>query len=87
MSKQNETSEKSQTGNSSLGAVSGSYYTKKEAKTILDNVNFPKGLTTKQQLMVLWWAMFNKNRFWQFVKRIDDGMYILFAFKDTENYR
>jgi hypothetical protein len=70
MSKAEQTSDNSKQGNSSLGVVIGSSYTEKEAKTILENVDFPNGLTTKQQLKVLWWTMFNKNRFWRFVKRI-----------------
>lgn len=67
--------------------VGGSSYTDTQAKEILDKVDFPKGLTTKQQLKVLWWTIFNKKRFWRFVKKIDNGVYIVFAFEDAENYR
>lgn len=58
-------------------------YTDKEVIKVLNNANFPKGLTTKQSLIVFWWCVFNKKMMNKFIHAIECGMSLMFAFYYT----
>ena len=62
-------------------------FTDIEIKTILNKANFPEGLNFRQQLKVLWWTIFKDKRFLWFLKKINEGMHIVLAFKDAEKHK
>lgn len=45
-------------------------YTDKGMKEILKSVNYPQGLSFKQQLKILWWELFNHNKLNLFLDNI-----------------
>jgi hypothetical protein len=55
-----------------------------KSKKIIDTlkfVEFPKGLSFGQSLMILYWTIFSRKKFLCFIDNLDKGMSLIFAYK------
>ncbi len=59
--------------------------TNKEKQQLLTNVKFPQGLNFGEMINILWWSMFNLKKMNIFYKKLQQGMSLRFAYKDTKN--
>lgn len=57
--------------------------TNKEITDILTKAKYPVGLTFGQAFLVFLWTIFNKKKFFIFIEKLKNGMYIKFAYNDT----
>lgn len=62
-------------------------YTYNESSKILGTVDFPAGLTKKEELTVYYWAVFKKRRFYKFVWNVGRGEGIWTSFNKAKTYQ